>query len=95
MIHNEYAVDLITLIDEEGKEHEFEIIDILDNDKGCFYALSPTKNASDGVYYIFEEVEEDGENQLVEIEDDDLLDELSNAFEQRFEDMYERNENTD
>ena len=46
MMQNEYAADLITLVDEEGTEHEFEIIDILNNDKGCFYALSPMKNTS-------------------------------------------------
>jgi len=101
MIQNEYAADLITLVDEEGKEHEFEIIDVLDNDKGCFYALAPMENASkdiseaDGVYYIFEEIEENGEKQLAEIEDDDLLNELSEIFEQRFEDMYEKNKNMD
>ncbi len=97
-MNNEYAADLITLIDDEGNEHEFEILDVLNNDKGCFYALIPTAKSpedlveADGIYYIFEEIEEDGEKQLAEIEDDDLLDELSEVFEKRFEDMYDMND---
>ena len=31
-------------------------------------------------------IEEDGEEQLVEVEDDDLLDELSGQFEERLTD---------
>ena len=31
-------------------------------------------------------IEEDGEEQLVEVEDDDLLDELSKQFEERLTD---------
>ena len=37
-------------------------------------------------YFIFEMIEEDGEEQLVEVEDDDLLDELSKQFEERLTD---------
>ena len=30
--NEEFEVDLITLIDDEGKEHEFEILDVIEND---------------------------------------------------------------
>ena len=39
---NEFAADLITLIDDEGTEHEFEILDVIESDEGTFYALLPT-----------------------------------------------------
>lgn len=78
--NQEYEAELITLIDDEGTEHEFEIIDELENDDGYFMALVPTlRDAQSEVadadeYYIFEVVEdENGEEQLCEIEDDDLL----------------------
>ena len=32
--NQEYEAELITLIDDEGTEHEFEIIDELENDDG-------------------------------------------------------------
>ncbi len=94
-MNNEYGADLITLIDDEGVEHEFEILDEIDNDDGVFYALLPTFDdpqselESEGTYYIFEVIEEDGEEQLAEVEDDELLDKLAAIFESRFEELYE------
>ncbi len=47
-------------MDDDGQEHEFEILDIIENDDGCFYALLPTfedpqdQVESDGTYYIFQ-----------------------------------------
>ena len=91
---NEYEADLLTLVDDEGQEHEFEIIDELENDDGQFMALVPTQQDADEVasdaetYYIFEVIEEDGEEQLQEVEDDALLDKLAEIFENRFNEAY-------
>lgn len=55
---NGYEADLITLIDDEGQEHEFEIIDELDNDDGHYMALVPTQQDPEDIssdaetYYI-------------------------------------------
>ena len=38
---HEYEADLLTLLDDDGQEHEFEIIDELENDDGHFFALVP------------------------------------------------------
>ena len=92
---NEFTADLITLVDDEGTEHEFEILDIIDNEDGCFYALLPNFESPDesldfsGTYFVFQEIEENGEKLLTEIEDDALLDRLANIFESRFEKFYE------
>ena len=65
---HEYEADLLTLLDDEGQEHEFEIIDELENDDGHFLALVPTQQEPDEIasdaetYYIFEVIEEDGRN---------------------------------
>lgn len=97
-MNDEYGADLITLVDDEGEEHEFEILDVIDNEDGCFYALLPTfetpqeKVDAEGTYYIFEAVEEDGEQQLAEVEDEALLDRLAELFESRFEEMYDSDE---
>lgn len=98
---NEFSADFITLIDDEGVEHSFEILDIIENDDGCFYALLPSNNNGRNnteeysSYYIFEAIEENGEQVLAEVEDDNLLEKLSQAFETKFEDLYEYNENTE
>ena len=89
-----FEADLITLIDDEGQEHEFEIIDELENDDGHFMALVPTQpdpedaSAEAETYYIFEVVDEGGEEQLQEVEDDALLDALANIFETRFNEAF-------
>lgn len=91
---NGYEADLLTLIDDEGQEHEFEIIDELETDDGHFMALVPTQQDPEEIssdaetYYIFEVIEEDGEEQLQEVEDDELLDKLADLFESRFNDAY-------
>ncbi len=90
---NEFEADLITLIDDEGHEHEFEIIDELENDLGHFMALVPTQQDPNDLtdaetYYIFEVIEEDGEEQLQEVDDDELLNTLAEIFETRFNEEY-------
>ena len=97
----EFGGDLLTLIDDEGNEHEFEVLDVIENDDGCFYALLPTfedpQSAvdADGTYYIFEAIEENGEQQLAEVEDEELLDQLAEQFESRFEEMFESADDED
>lgn len=91
---NEYTPDLITLISEEGKEIEFEILDIIENESGKFFVLYPYyENPDDAVndpgeYYIFEVQEVDGEEELAEIEDDELLDKLAEEFEKRYNESF-------
>ena len=91
---NQFEADLITLIDDEGHEHEFEIIDEIETDEGHFMALVPTQQDPEDLttdaetYYIFEIIEEDGEEQLQEVEDDELLNQLAEIFEARFNEAY-------
>lgn len=90
----EFTPDLITLIDDENKEHNFEILDIIENEKGVFYALYPIFDEADeavndsGEYYIMEVIEEDGEEQLAEVEDEELLDSLAEIFEKHFDEIF-------
>lgn len=93
-MQDEFGPDILTLVDDEGNEHEFEVLDVIDNDDGCFYALLPVlsdpqdKVDAEGTYYIFESIEENGEQQLAEVEDEALLDRLAEQFESRFEELY-------
>ncbi|MGN0479812.1 MAG: DUF1292 domain-containing protein [Hominenteromicrobium sp.] len=99
-IENEqdYEADLVVLLDDEGNEHEFEIIDEIENDDGYFMALIPTlRDTEDEVadadeYYIFEVVNVDGEEQLSEVEDEELLDKLADIFESRYAQAMEEEE---
>ena len=92
---DDFQADLIVLLDDDGEEHTFEILDVLEHDDRTFYALMPyfddptDRVESDGNYYIFEVVDEDGEEQLEEVSDDILRDELDNIFTERFEDIFD------
>lgn len=94
LMQDEFGPDILTLVDDAGEEHEFEVLDVIDNDDGCFYALLPAfsdpqdKVDAEGTYYIFESIEENGEQQLAEVEDEALLDRLAEQFESRFEELY-------
>ena len=94
-MNDDFEADLIVLLDDDGEEHSFEIIDTLEHEDKTYYALYPLfENPQDqveaeGEYYIFEVVEEDGEEQLAEVEDDNLLDELDEIFTERFESLFD------
>jgi uncharacterized protein YrzB (UPF0473 family) len=89
----------ITLIDEGGHEHNFEILDVVDNDEGKFYALLPDGQREDldddaqdeefYSYYVFKSIKEDGEEKLVEVFDDNLLDKVGEVFDSRFKKLYD------
>ena len=98
-IENEAAfeAELVVLMDDDGNEHEFEIIDEIETDDGYFMALIPTLRGEEDIadadeYYIFELVNIDGEEQLSEVEDDDLLDKLAEIFETRYAQSIEDDE---
>ena len=88
------SADIVTLIDDEGIEREFEVLDFIENSKGRFYALITTFDLPDEnlnkeeTYFIFQLIEENNEEQLIEVYDDELLDELSEEFEKRLESNY-------
>lgn len=95
--NEEYGNDFVTLVDENGKETEFEIVDSLVTENNEYFALIPTETADnlsddDGQLVILKVVEEDGEEFLEPIEDDDEFEEISEIFIDRLEELYDFNE---
>ncbi|MBE6734680.1 MAG: DUF1292 domain-containing protein [Ruminococcaceae bacterium] len=93
-MNEDFSPEIITLIDDEGVEHIFEILDTIEYDDKEYYALYPVyENAEDmvadsGEYYIMESIETDDGFELAEVEDDDIVDKLSVIFEKRFEEKF-------
>lgn len=91
---NSFSPDLITLVDENGIEHNFEILDQIEENDNRYFALMPVFDngadmlSSSGEYTILEAIDVNGEEQLAEIEDDALRRRLSNEFEERFNDIF-------
>lgn len=79
--------DIISLVDSDSNEYEFEIIGELEYEDATFYALSPLFEdkergiVPDESYMIFEVlIDKDGEKKLAEV-DGDLLEELEQEFD--------------
>ena len=91
----EYNPDIVSVVDEDGKEHVFEELDRIETEKGKYVALlpiydDPQEQLDDsGEVIILKVSEEDGEIYLAAIEDDDEFNEVGNLFEERLEDLFE------
>lgn len=95
--NEDYGNDFITLVDENGIEREFEIIDSLVTENNEYFALIPTETAEnvandDGELFILKVVEENGEEFLEPIEDDEEYEEISEIFIDRLEEYYDFDE---
>ena len=92
--NEDYGNDFITLVDENGVEREFEIVDSLVTENNEYFALIPTENADnlasdDGELFILKVVEDNGEEFLEPIEDDEEYEEISEIFIDRLEKLYD------
>jgi len=90
MAQEEYTPDIVMVRDEDGSEYMFEALDRIETDDGRFVALAPlSDNGEDmpeeeeGEFIVLEMREEDGETYLAPVEDEALLDEIGNLFEER------------
>ena len=96
MIDSEYGNDILTLEDDDGVEHTFEVLDA-DRQRrhplSC--ALSPVYDdpqqtlADSGELVILKVVTVDGEEFLETIEDEDEMDEIADIFMERLEEDYD------
>lgn len=90
--------DLYTLVDEDGKEQMFELLDSLEYEGDTYYALTPYLEdaeailADDGEVVILKSTYENDEEVLISVDDDDLFDTLGNLFMDRFAELFEDDE---
>lgn len=90
----DYDPDIVSVVDEEGKEHIFEELDRIETDTGCYVALLPVYDDTENVLEGEDEVlplkviEEDGETYLTIIEDEDEFKEVYRAFNERLSDLF-------
>ncbi len=90
-----YTPDLYTLVDEEGQEQTFEMLDAVEHNGNRYFALVPyCENpdellGSDGDLVILK-AQMDGEEEiLASIEDDNEFDEIGAIFMKRIEEMFD------
>ena len=94
----EQELNWITLVDEEGHEHRFNLINVLELD-GMKYAImvpelhEDDEEAEEEEAVIFRiETDDEGEEVLVDIEDDDEFNKVCEALEELAEEEEEEDE---
>ncbi len=97
MCDEEYTPDIVSVIDEEGKEHVFEELDRIETDKGFYVALCPLaenpQEATEDEFIVLKvEPGENDEATLYPIEDEEEYDEVGNIFLERFAEMFAEDE---
>lgn len=98
-MEQEYNPDIVSVVDEEGKEHIFEELDRIETDDGRYVALLPMYDdpqdmLDDSGELIILKVEEDkdGDTYLCPIEDEEEFNEIGKAFEERLAELFEFND---
>lgn len=95
---DEYTPDLLTLEDEAGQEHTFEVIDAVDYEGERYLAVVPYVEteeeaeaalAEDADLIIMRVGEENGEEFLDIVDDDEELYQVGGIFARRLEAMYD------
>lgn len=98
----ENTPDLMTLEDEDGVEHTFEVIDAVDYNGERYLAVVPYAETEEEAQAALEEDaeliimrvgEENGEEYLDIVEDDEELYNVGDIFAQRLEEMYDIDDN--
>ena len=91
----DYTPDLLTLTDDEGNEHEFEVVANVEVDEDTYLALVPADELqdldSDGDLVIVKVVLDEvlGEEVFYPEEDDDKMAKVLSVLQDELADMYE------
>lgn len=89
----EFGPDLLTLTDDEGIPHTFEVLDTLEQNGTKYVAMVPAYEddtlGTPGELIILRNSVEDEEEFLVGIEDEEEFNEVAAIFMKNLEDYYE------
>jgi len=91
----DFTPDLYTLVDEEGIEQTFEMLDAIEHDGERYFALVPYQEnpddlvESDGDLVILKAQVDGDEEMLASIDDDAEFEKIGAIFMKRIEEMFE------
>ncbi|WP_031515618.1 DUF1292 domain-containing protein [Desulfofalx alkaliphila] len=74
--------EVITLVDEEGQEHDFTVVDILEINGSEYAILLPAKEETDEAVILKFAKDEDDNDILIDLEDDEEWEMVADAWEQ-------------
>lgn len=74
--------EVVTLVDEEGAEHDFTVIDIIEVEGAEYAIMLPVDEENNEAIILKFSKDEDGNELLVDIEDDEEWEKVSDAWEE-------------
>lgn len=83
---SEEQSDTLVLMDEDGQEHQFQVLDILEVEGTEYVVLLPADQEDEDEDEVAEvlriETDENGDEILVELDDEDELEKVARAWEE-------------
>ena len=92
---DDISTNILTLVDEDGVEHEFEIADTLELDNERYMALIPVFDDEadmlddSGELVVLKVVNEEGEEFLEAIQDENEFNKVSKIFMDKLDETYD------
>ncbi|MFT9496265.1 DUF1292 domain-containing protein [Anaerosolibacter sp.] len=74
---------IVTFVDEDGKDVEFEVVDYVELDDDRYALLAPVGDEDDA--YVYKVVEVDGKEEYVVVDDDDEFERVLEEYESLFD----------
>ncbi len=78
--------EIITLVDEEGEEHDFTLIEVIEVDGSDYAILLPADEEDNEAIILRMIKDEEGNDLLVDIDDDEEWEKVADAYEEMIED---------
>lgn len=85
--HEQEELGIVTLVDEEGKEHDFAFVDSIEVEGEQYAILSPMEEdeESDEAIILKMGKDDNGDDILFDIEDDDEWEKVADAWQEMME----------
>lgn len=85
----EFEPEIVTLVDDEGNEVEFELLDVVDYEGEEYVVLiENNEEAQDVVILKIESVDDETEN-YIGIDDEELLSNVFETFKEKYKDEFD------
>lgn len=91
-LNEELEDNVIVLNDEEGNEHEFEFLDLIEYEGEEYVVLLPTEeedeDADEVVILKLEDTDSEDEESYASVEDEEVLNKVFEIFKEKFKDDF-------
>ena len=85
----EYEPVIVTLVDDEGQEVEFELLDVIEYENEEYVVLIENDESAEGVVILkIESLDDENEN-YISIDDEEVLSNVFEAFKEKYKDEFD------